>query len=81
MANTNAPHEAIDTRLPASATHSIALESIAEDKAAVDAALRALWPRLRLDQHGPMCLGLVGLLDARAALQQMQIAIQGELSA
>ncbi len=52
-----------------------------ENKAAVDAALRALWPRLRLDQHGPMCLGLVGLLDARAALQQMQIAIQGELSA
>ena len=51
------------------------LESIAADKAAVDSALRALWPRLRRDEDGPLAAGLAGLLDSLVTLERRRTAV------
>ena len=72
----------INSGLPDTATHNVALENIAADKEAVDKALRALWPRLREGEHGPlMCVALPGLLDALATLEHAKVAIKEELTA
>ena len=52
------------------------LEKIADDKAAIDAALRAIWPRLRKDQRGPLRGAADGLLSALAALDGAKRAIE-----
>ena len=67
--------------LPDTGTHSVALGKIVADQKAVDAGLRMIWPRLREDQHGPMCLALVGLLDARATLEHARLVVEQELMA
>ena len=54
---------------------------IVADKAAIGAAMRALWPRLRRDQHGPLYGALRGLIDALASLEHMKIAVESELTA
>ena len=77
---TTVTDKAAGARQAAPAIHSVALARIGDDKAAVDDALRALWPRLRRDRHGPLCIALSGLLDALATLEHCRLAIEQELT-
>lgn len=57
------------------------LEKVAEDRAAVQSALRALWPYVRRDRLGPLSGALASLLDTLATLDRAKRAIELGLAA